>query len=355
MKTIMLVDDDRLITQTLAVLIKISMGHQVVIYNSPKEALACKELALGKIDLIISDFIMPEINGIEFLLQAKKIAPETESILLTGYADKENAIKSINKVGVYYYLEKPWNNEELVKIINNALDKKSLSDELKNKLTELKASSNENRRLYELVSKEYTEEKENIKSLIILLANLIEAKDVYTDGHTRRVSFLAKKLGEAFSLSQNDIDTLEIVGIIHDIGKIGVAEEILNKPGKLTDEEFEVMKKHPELGEKICKPISAFDKCLPVIRHHHEKLNGEGYPDGLKGDEISKLTRIVTVVDIFDALYSDRPYRQKLPFEKVKAIMYEDVEKGRLDKEITDKLFEMVSKDHWLEETFERI
>lgn len=346
METIMVVDDEVMITKTLSVLLKMKTKKQVITFNTPKEALECDALINNKVDVIISDFIMPGMNGIEFLLEVKKLAPTTETILLTGYADKQNAIRSINEVGVYYYLEKPWNNEELVKIVTNAMDKKLLAEQLKLKMNELKQSNDENKRLYELVSNEYDKEIESSKSLLVSLANVIEAKDKYTDGHTRRVSQICKAIGKHLELDEDKIETLEVVGIIHDVGKVGVPEEILNKPGKLSDDEFRIMKHHPGIGEKICKPLGAFKGYLSPIRHHHEKLNGTGYPDGLKGDEICPLTRILAVADIFDALYSDRPYRSKLPIEKVKSIMFEEANKDLIDLSIVEILFELVEQGH---------
>lgn len=349
MKTIMVVDDELMITKTLSLLLKMKIKENVITFNTPKEALESDALKNKTVDVIVSDFIMPGMNGIEFLLEVKKIAPKTETILLTGYADKENAIRSINEVGVYYYLEKPWNNEELVKIVSNAMEKKFLSESLEIKIEELEKSSYENKRLYELVSKEYDQEIEGSKSLMVSLANVIEAKDLYTDGHTRRVSAIAKALGERLDLSSRDVEILEIAGIIHDVGKVGIPEAILNKPGKLDDEEFEKMKDHPAIGEKICKPLGAMKDFLSPIRHHHEKLNGTGYPDGLSGADISIVTRILSVADIFDALFSDRPYRSRLPIDIVKGIMFEEANENLIDIQVVTALFELI-ENHSLDE-----
>lgn len=349
MKTIMVVDDELMITKTLSLLLKMKTKENVIAFNTPKEALESFELKNRTVDVIVSDFIMPGMNGIEFLLEVKKIAPKTETILLTGYADKENAIRSINEVGVYYYLEKPWNNEELVKIVSNAMEKKYLSESLEKKIVELEKSNYENQRLYELVSKEYNQEIEGSKSLMVSLANVIEAKDAYTDGHTRRVSSIAKALGQTLMLNAREIEILEIAGIIHDVGKVGIPEAILNKPGQLTEEEFEMMKNHPAIGEKICRPLGALKDFLAPIRHHHEKLDGTGYPDGLKGDSIDLVTRILSVADIFDALFSDRPYRSRLPIEKVKSIMFEEADRELIDLRVVDALFELI-ENHSLDE-----
>lgn len=340
--TILIVDDEEMITTTLSSLIKLVLKYNVIVSNDPLEVIENKLIEKYNIDLVISDFLMPKMNGIKFLEYVKKINPEIITILLTGYADKESAIKSINRVGIYYYLEKPWDNNTLIKVIKNGLEKKRLSDELNKKIIELERSHHEVSSLYELQKKHYHNEVENMKGVIMALANVIEAKDKYTEGHARRVAYISKKLGQKSSLSKEQLENLEIAGIIHDIGKVGVSDSILNKPGKLTNEEFNLIKKHTVIGEMICKPLNCLKNCIEPIRHHHEKLDGSGYPDGIKSNKISIETRILTVADIFDALYSDRPYRNSLPLEKVRYIMFDEVHNNKLDGNIVKLLFEMI-------------
>ncbi len=350
-KTIMVVDDEKMITTTLSTMFKLMLKENVIVYNDVDQALASNEIASRSVDLIISDFMMPKMNGLEFLKNVRERSPNTVTILLTGYADKENAIKSINEVGLYYYLEKPWDNNDLIKVVKNGLEKKELEDVLKEKYQELEESNNEIKRLYELLKHDYNTETENTKNLVITLANVIEAKDKYTDGHTRRVAMISSRLGKKMCLNEEQQNNLEIAGLIHDIGKVGVPESILNKPGKLTDDEFDIIKKHSEIGETILKPLGSLKECLDPVRHHHEKLNGTGYPDGLKAADISIETRILAVADIFDALYSDRPYRQKLDMSTVKDILSGDVGRGCLDGNVVDALFEMIDSGE-IEEVF---
>lgn len=345
-KTIMVVDDEKIITSTLSTMFRYMLKGNVVAYNDVEQAL--NALEENDVDLVISDFMMPKMNGLEFLKNVRKKRPNIVTILLTGYADKENAIKSINEVGLYYYLEKPWNNDDLIKVVMNGLEKKKLEDELKDKFIELENSNKEITRLYELIKHDYSTETENIKNLIITLANVIEAKDKYTDGHTRRVGVLSRLIGEKLSIDEDGLQALEIAGIIHDIGKVGVPEMILNKPSKLTDEEFEVIKKHSVIGETIIKPLGSLKDCLMPVRNHHEKLNGTGYPDGLVGEEINIETRIICVADIFDALYSDRPYRNKMSIEVIKKILREDVERGCLDERVVNVLIDMIDTEEVL-------
>lgn len=344
-KRILVVDDERMITTTLATLIKMVLKHTVTTFNDPIQALESEELGQQKVDLIISDFMMPGMNGLEFLKSVKEKSPNTITILLTGYADKENAIKSINEVGLYYYLEKPWDNNSLIKIVQNGLDKKELTDDLEKKYKELNESHLEIARLYDLLKNDFQQEVDNAKNLIISLANVIEAKDKYTDGHTRRVGSISREIALKLGFTAEHAGQLEIAGIIHDIGKVGVSEMILNKPGKLTDEEFAVMKKHTIIGETICKPLNCLQNSLDAVRHHHEKLDGTGYPDGLKGDELSTDARIIAVADIFDALYSDRPYRLKMPIGKARQIITEEADRGCLDRTVVKALMELLDNN----------
>ena len=336
---ILIVDDEPLITRSLETFLKFAFKGTVYSSNDPVQAVKLAEEI--KPDMVISDFLMPALNGLEFLKKIKEISEDTISILLTGYADKENAIKCINEVNIYYYAEKPWDNNTLIKIIDNGFEKFRLKNQLKKKLEELEASNNEISRIYGLLKNDYDSEVDNLQNLLITLANLIESKDKYTDGHTRRVGAIARAIGKKLELPEEKLNTLELAGIIHDIGKVGVPESILNKPGKLTDEEYEEMKKHTTLGHYICKPLIVLKDCLDPIRHHHEKLDGSGYPDGLKGDEITIESRIVAVADMFDALYSDRPYRKKMDIKLVKKILYEEVDKFFLDKKIVFTVLEL--------------
>lgn len=340
-QTILIVDDEEIITYSLSMQLSLSTDLTIITSNDPINAL--KEVANKEIDLVISDYLMPDMNGIDFLAEVKKINKDITLILLTGYADKENVIKAVNQVGVYYYLEKPWNNDSLIKVINNGLEKASLIKQLKKKIEEIEESKNEINRLYNILEKDFRVQVESIENVMVSLAYILEAKDKYTVGHTQRVSEYAVKLASKIGLDAERIEKLRMAGLIHDIGKIGVPEVILNKPGKLSEEEFELVKTHTVIGGNICKPLVNFSDLYDMIRHHHEKLNGSGYPDGLKEDEISIEARILSVADVFDALYSDRPYRSKLPLYKVIEILKEESDKRNLDPDLVERFIDMVN------------
>lgn len=341
MSKILLIDDEPMITTTLSTLIEMMLDYEVITYNSPKALIESGILESEKIDLVISDFIMPYMNGLDLLSVIKEKQPNIVPILLTGYSDKESAIKSINELGLYYYLEKPWDNNELIKVIQNGIEKAKLEKELGQKLVVIEKKNQEISRLYDLLRRDFDKEMGNVLEFIVSLTNLVEAKDAYTENHTRRVADLAIALGKRKSLDKEQLKHIEIGAMIHDIGKVSTPESILNKPSALTKEEFEIMKAHPEAGARIIRPISSLQKPSELVLSHHEKLDGSGYPNGLRGEEISIETRIITICDIFDALYTDRPYRKGMSIEKALEIIKSDVDHGKLDAELVGYLQEM--------------
>ena len=173
---------------------------------------------------------------------------------------------------------------------------------------------------------------EDTESILNTLSRAIEAKDPYTLSHAERVSQYAVDLGSSLGVSADDLNTLRKGGLLHDVGKIAISDEILLKPGKFSDEEFMTMKKHPVLGCEMCAKLSSLQDALPIIRHHHERLDGSGYPDGLQGKAISPLVRIVTVVDIYDALRSRRSYKEPFSVDLSFKVMWEEAGKGWWDK-----------------------
>lgn len=175
---------------------------------------------------------------------------------------------------------------------------------------------------------------EDAASVITSLASAIEGKDHYTCGHVERVAAYCVAVGRNMGVEGEDLEALRLGGIVHDIGKVGVPDQILNKPGKLTDEEMAAIKRHPLIGHDILKPLRTFHAVLPIVRWHHERPNGTGYPDGMGGDALPLLPRIAAVADVFDALATDRPYRPALPLSKCRAIMEESAARGDLDANV---------------------
>lgn len=184
--------------------------------------------------------------------------------------------------------------------------------------------------------------RDDAQNVLQMLARTIEAKDPHTLGHADRVSMYAEELGKAIGVDGSNLLTLRKGGFLHDIGKISIPDNILLKPGKYTEEEFAIMKKHPVLGCEICEKLATVRDALPMIRHHHERLDGSGYPDGIKGDQISPLVRVVTIVDIYDALRSRRSYKEPFSLDKSFEIMWEEAGKGWWDKNILSQWEKLV-------------
>lgn len=344
MPRILIVDDEPMITSTLSTLVEMMLDYEVVTCNNPLEIANDEYLAKENFDMVISDFMMPGLDGLALLSKIIEKQPKIVPILLTGYSDKKSAIKSINELGIYYYLEKPWDNNDLIRVIQNGIEKRHLETEIANKVVVIEKRNHEISRLYALLQKDYNREMDNVLEFVISLSNVIEAKDSYTDGHTRRVADLAVLLGQRSGLSDQQIRNLDVSALIHDIGKVATPETILNKPGRLELGEFEVMKQHPEMGASIIRPISALSSCLDPVLHHHEKLDGSGYPEGLKGEEISKEARIIAVSDIFDALYTKRPYRDALSLSEVQQIILREAQEGKIDAAVVSDLMQMIDE-----------
>lgn len=298
----------------------------------------------NNIDVVVSDMRMPEIDGLSFLKRVEGISKDIVKIIQSGQADMYQLINVINTLDVFNFVLKPWDVEKTLKpVIKKAIQhaeliksNKDLNKQLENQLKELEIR---HFRLQKL-----TESLEDSNSIIMTIANAVEAKDVVTNGHVNRVAFFSQQIGEKLELSADEMDILSKGSILHDIGKIGIPDYILNKPGPLTNEEFDIMKTHTVIGEKIIKSLKSFEKIRSIIRHHHEKLDGSGYPDGLKAPQIDIYARIVAIVDIYDALTMDRPYRKAMSQEQAFEILENDAKKGLLDSNIIEILRNIVEE-----------
>lgn len=267
---------------------------EVLPFTDPFEALDLLKVEGDDIAVVMCDQRMPKVSGIEVLRQAKISAPNSIRIMLTAYIDENIIMECINICEAYGYLVKPFDTSELIQTIKEAL------------LTRERA----------LVHKNI------IKDLSELLIGTIEAicealdeKDEYTNGHSNRVTLYSLLIGKEMGLPQAHLDKLRFAGLLHDIGKIGTPESILNKPGKLTDDEFAIIKMHPNRGAKIIENIKQLEDVVEWVRLHHERYDGRGYPDRLIGDQIPIEAAILAVADTYDAMTSDRSYRKGLPHQ----------------------------------------
>ena len=279
---------------------------------------AIQECATFRPDLILLDIMMPGMNGFE-VCRHIKATPETRLtpvVLITGLTETEDRIAGIN-AGADDFLSKPIDLNELLARTRSLL------------------------RL-----KQYTDELENAEAVLFSLAHSIEARDPYTHGHCERLAEMSARMGERLGVPEEQIKALRRAGVVHDIGKVAVPDSILLKPGPLTPDETKVMQKHPVVGERICAPLKTFRLVLPIIRHHHEKHNGTGYPDALSGEEIPLTARILQLSDVYDALTTDRPYKVAFTPEVALDLMGEEAERGWWDRELFEAFREMIRLHH---------
>ena len=311
---VLIADDEATIRHVLRQLLE-RAGHEVVAASDGLEAVAMfKET---RPDLVLLDIMMPGLNGFE-VCEKLKSDPEDRLIpviMVTASSSAGNRIRAL-EAGADDFLSKPVDHVEL-----------------KARVTSL------------LRIKRYTDDLERAEAVLFALAQSIEAKDPYTEGHCDRLSIYARELGKQFGLADEHLKALEIAGVVHDIGKIAVPDAILLKAGRLSPEEMTIVKEHPVTGERICKSLKSFRLILPIIRHHHEKCDGSGYPDGLRGDEIPLSARILQTVDVYDALRTERPYKPAFSLEKTLALMQEEVDKGWWDSKVFSELQKLVREE----------
>ena len=267
-------------------------------------------------DLILMDVSMPRLTGFDACrkLKADERTHLVPIVLVTGLVAREDRIQGI-AAGCDDFLTKPVDSEQLLARTRSLLKAKALIDDL--------------------------EQAENV---LVSLANALDAKDNYTRGHSERVADYAHMLGGALGLDRVECRNLRRAGLLHDIGKIGTRLDYLQKPGPLTTSEYEEVKKHPVIGWEICAPLRTMNPLLSLIRGHHERLDGKGYPDGLKGDRIPLPLRCLTVADVYDALTSDRSYRKAMTAESALEIIRREVSVGMWDVRVVDKLADLMIK-----------
>ena len=315
---IIVVDDEIGIIDSLSIFLK-RAGHQFVGVTNPYEAIEL--LKKEHFDMMILDFLMTPIHGDQVVKEIRKFNKELYILLLTGHKDLAPPLETIKKLDIQGYCEKSDKFDQLLLLIESgikAINQMNLIRDINIKL------KNTNEKL----EKSYMESIETLRYTV-------EAKDPYTRGHSDRVAEYSILIGKALKLSDEDINTLKLGGMFHDIGKIGVPDNILLKSTHLTEDEYSEIKNHPSIGSHILSNASIFQDVIPIVKHHHERFDGLGYPSRLKGEEIPLLARITAISDTFDAMTSKRPYRDALPIERVKK-EFEKIKNTQLDPNLTD-------------------
>ena len=299
---IIVVDDEQGIIDSLSIFLKRS-GYDFTGVTNPLEAI--ERVKSEHFDMMILDFMMDPIHGDEVVEEIRKFNKELYILLLTGHKDLAPPLETIKRLDIQGYCEKSDKFDQLLLLIESGIKSieqmntiKKINDELQDKNAELE--------------KAYLD-------TIGILRQTVEAKDPYTRGHSDRVSEFSVLIGKKLGLDEKTLHILKIGGLFHDIGKIGIPDSILLKESKLNDEEYSQIKNHPTIGAHILGDAKVFQDIIPIVKHHHERFDGKGYPSQLAGEDIPFIARIAAVADTFDAMTSKRTYRDALPLDTVKA------------------------------------
>lgn len=265
------------------------------------------------ISVLVTDQRMPEMTGTELVEKVRHLSPETVRIILSGYTDLSALLEAINNGKIFRFMVKPWKDDDLLKYIEEALEQYQLN--LRNRNQE--------------------------EQMLLALAQTIELKDPYTKGHCERVALFAVEISRELGLPEDQIKEIRHGAWLHDCGKIGLHEDILNFPGRVDGEQMDKIRKHPEDGATIAEQAALPTRVANIIRYHHERVDGTGYPKGLKRNGIPLEAKIVAVADVYDAISSDRPYHKACSAEKAREIMT-DFRGSSLDEELVDLFMETV-------------
>jgi len=295
---ILLADDDNKILKSLTNILS-QQGHNCKTSSDGYEAV--NEYKKNSYDCVLLDIEMPKMNGIEAARTLLSINPDLSVIMVTAFKDHD-IIRSTMRIGAYDYLVKPVLPEELGRVLEKVKERNFLLQIKRDYQTELEKKVKEQRERIE----------KKMLDTITSLVNALEAKDPYQEGHSKQVKEIALEIANELGYSNKEKEILSYAAMIHDIGKVGIPDSILMKPKTLTEKEYAIMKKHPEIGKFIINPSIRNKKILNAVLHHHERFDGKGFPDSLKGKKIPPTARILTIADSLSAMISKRPYRKGL-------------------------------------------
>ena len=325
---IIAVDDESGVLDSLKVFLNKS-GYNFVGITDPMEAI--ERVKTEHFDLMLLDFIMTPVHGDQVVEAIRKFNKDLYILLLTGHKDLAPPLETIRRLDIQGYCEKSDKFDQLLLLVESGIKAISQMNLIRKINTELKDT-------YDKLEKSYMESIETLRFTV-------EAKDTYTRGHSDRVSEYSVLLGQKLGLSEQDINNLKVGGLFHDIGKIGVPDNILLKNSKLTDDEYSEIKNHPAIGAHILSNATIFKDVIPIVKHHHERFDGNGYPGKLKGEEIPYLARIAAVADAFDAMTSKRTYRDSLSLDIVKSEI-EKCKGSQFDPNCADAFLDILNNDY---------
>lgn len=310
---LLVVDDNAQNIELVTALMQVE-GYEVVAAVDGLEAL--DQVAALPPDVILLDVMMPKLDGYAVCrrLKAHQATRLVPIVMLTALGAEDARIRGI-EAGADDFITKPFSRAELKARIRSLIQLKAFTDEL-----------------------------EHAETMLLALGRTVEAKDPYTQGHCERMAAYSVALGKRLGLPAEELTALELGGTLHDLGKIGIPDAILLKPSGLSEAEWAIMREHTVIGERICLPLRSLQRVLPIIRHHHERWDGSGYPDGLAGEAIPITARVLQVVDIFDALMTVRPYKPALPLATACDILRDEMARGWRDPGIVEPFIELVER-----------
>ena len=275
---------------------------------------ALEKIKANNFDAVLLDILMPDLDGFGVLTEIRKNSKlQLLPVIIVTTLDTPEDIARGLELGATDYVTKPFNPIELGARVSSAIEKKRLTDRL-----------------------------DNAEAVLYSLALMVEARDKNTGDHCARLSHMAVVFGKELGLDYEQLEALSRGGVLHDIGKLGIPDNILLKKGKLDVQEWEIMKQHTTIGASLCRPLRSMQATIDIVLYHHEKWNGSGYPIGLSGEDIPFLARVFQIVDIYDALSTERPYKPALPVEKIRKIFLEESEKGFWDSQLVEQFLDIL-------------
>ncbi len=309
-----LVVDDHPSSRMTTVALLSADGYEVI--EADKGTTALAKISEYEPDVILLDVMMPEINGFEICKRLKENSATRliPIIFITALNDRRSRIMAI-EVGADDFLSKPYDRLELSARLRSLVHQKRLNEDL-----------------------------DHAEQVLFSIARAVESRDPVTGDHCERLVKMGKEFGEYLNLSRSELRDLMWAGYLHDIGKLGIPDAVLLKTGKLTSEEWAIMQQHVIIGEEICQPLRTAKGVLPIIRHHHERWNGSGYPDGLSENKIPYLAQIFQIIDIYDALRSERPYKRAFTKDEALQILAEETSKGWRNPEVVQNFTDFLQK-----------
>ena len=325
---IIAVDDEAGIIDSLSVFLR-KTNYEYVGVIDPVEAI--ERVKKEHFDLMLLDFMMTPLHGDEVVEEIRKFNKELYILLLTGHKDLAPPLETIKRLDIQGYCEKSDKFDQLLLLIESGIKSIKQMQEIKRINAELEETN-------EKLEQAYLDSVETLRYTV-------EAKDPYTRGHSDRVSEFSVLIGKKLGLPEEQLKILRIGGLFHDIGKIGIPDNILQKESKLTDDEYSEIKNHPSIGVHILGSAEIFKDIIPIVKHHHERYDGRGYPSGLKGEEIPYIARIAAVADTFDAMTSKRSYRDALDLQVVKDEI-KRCEGTQFDPEIAEVFLEILNNEY---------